>query len=320
FENGKQVRVDSTVADTNIEYPTDSKLLYDCIRVIDREFKEAREVADKKSWRLTSFEQVKEAKSLRYKINNSKNDEGRLPFYNQLLKIAKTIRRDFPSIIEKIEKVLRKSESSALKSSFEQLRNVNFFLGKIIYQTEQRVLNGKIIPSPEKIVSILEPHTDIIVKDRRETQFGHKIFVTSGVSNMVLHCDIPKGNVNDSDMFSGTIEAIKDSFGKYPVKVSADGGFASEENIFASMLLGVKDICFPKRCNMEIKDMVKSEWVYDKLLNWRAGIEAVISFLKRCFGISKSSWSGFDGFKRYVRCGIASYNLLLLARNELMTN
>jgi len=320
FENGKQVRIDSTVTDTNIEHPTDSKLLYDCIRVIDREFKKAREVANKKHWRLTSFEQVKEAKSLRYQINNSKNDEERLPVYNQLLKIAKTIKRDLPSIIEKIKKVLSKTESSSLKSSFEQLGNVNLYLEKIIYQTEQRVLNGKIIPSSEKIVSIFEPHTDIIVKDRRETQFGHKIFVTSGVSNMVLHCDIPKGNANDSDMFLGTIEAIKDSYGKYPTKVSADGGFASEENIFASKLLGVKDVCFPKRCNVEIKDMVKSEWVYEKLLNWRAGIEAVISFLKRCFGLGKSSWSSLNGFKRYVRCGIVGYNLLLLARNELMTN
>jgi len=99
FENCKQVRVDSTVTDSNIEYPTDSKLLYDCIRVIDREFKNARDAANKKHWRLTSFEQVKEVKSLRYQINNSKNDEERLPIYKQLLKIAKPIKRDLPFII-----------------------------------------------------------------------------------------------------------------------------------------------------------------------------------------------------------------------------
>jgi len=221
---------------------------------------------------------------------------------------------------QKIEKVLNKTESLLLKKSFEQLSNVNFYLEKIIYQTEQRVLNGITVPSPKKVVSIFEPHTDIIVKDRRETQFGHKIFLTSGVSSMVLHCDLPRGNPSDKDMFLGTIEAIKDSFERYPAKISADGGFASEENITVAKLLGVKDVCFPKRCNMEIEDMVKSKWVYENLLNWRAGIEAVISFLKRCFGLSKSNWSGFDGFKRYVRCGIASYNLLLLARNELLTN
>jgi IS5 family transposase len=68
---------------------------------------------------------------------------------------------------------------------------------------------------------------------------------------------------------------------------------------------------------MKIEEMVKNEWVYEKLLNWRAGIEAVISFLKRCFGLSKAYWKGFAGFKKCLRCGVASYNLLLLARSEL---
>ena len=72
-----------------------------------------------------------------------------------------------------------------------------------------------------------------------------------------------------------------------------------------------------KKCNMEITEMVKSNWVYEKLINWRAGIEGVISFLKRCFGLSKALWSGFDGFKKAVRCGIVSYNLTVLARMEM---
>ena len=82
-----------------------------------------------------------------------------------------------------------------------------------------------------------------------------------------------------------------------------------------------KDLCFPKKCNMEITQMVKSSWVYEKLINWRAGIEAVISFLKRYFDLSKSSfWSGSDGFKKSVRCGIASYNLVVLVRMEMTAN
>jgi IS5 family transposase len=155
------------------------------------------------------------------------------------------------------------------------------------------------------------------VKDKRETQFGHKIFITSGASNMVLHCEIPRGNPSDSEMFMGTLKALKDSCGRFPLKVSADGGFASIANVEEAKKLGVRDICFPKKCNLEIEEMVKSEWVYKKLLNWRAGIEAVISFLKRCFGLSKANWKGFDGFKKCLRCGVASYNLLLLARHEM---
>jgi transposase, IS5 family len=318
FEDCKIVRVDSTVTDTHIGYPTDSKLLYDCIRVIDREFKRARIFACKKSWRLTSTEQVKTAKSLRYKINNSKNDEQRLPHYKELLKIAKSIKAELPSMIVKIEKVFEKKKKKwHLEKPLEQLQNVDFYLEKVIYQAEKRVIKGQTVPVHKKIVSIFESHTDIIVKDRRDTQFGHKIFVTSGKSNMVLHCDIPRGNPADSEMFLPTLNSLQNSYDMLPRKVSSDGGFASQDNVTESKKMGVKDVCFPKTCNMKITDMVKSSWVYKNLLNWRAGIEAVISFLKRCFGLSRATWSGFTGYKRYIRSGVTAYNLVVLARLEL---
>lgn len=320
FEDCKTVRIDSTVTDTHIGYPTDSKLLYDCIRVIDREFKRARKLVDKQSWRLTSTAQVKDAKSLRYKINNSKNSQERLPHYKLLLKIAKSIYSDLPTMIVRIERICEEQgEDSKLWKPLEQLKNVKYFLEKIIYQTEKRVLKGQTVPADKKVVSIFEPHTDIIVKDRRETQFGHKLFLTSGKSRMILGCDIPTGNPSDSDMFLESLVSLEEAYDVIPRKVSADGGFSSQDNVVMSKALGVKDICFPKTCNMEITDMVKSSWVYKKLLNWRAGVEAVISFLKRCFGLSRATWSGFEGFKQYVRCGVASYNLVTLARLELST-
>ncbi len=318
FEDCKAARVDSTVTSTHIEYPTDSKLLYDCIRVLDREFKQARVLAHKKSWRLTSVHQVKEAKSLRYKINNSKNDDQRLPYYKELFKIAKSIKSGLPSMIVKIEKVYeKKKRKEPLKKSLEQLKEIDSFLEQVIYQAETRVLKNQNVPAHKKIVSIFEPHTDIIVKDRRETQFGHKIFLTSGKSGMVLHCDIPKGNPNDADMFLPTLSALQKNYNRVPRKMSSDGGFSSQKNVMVAKKMGVKDVCFPKTCNMKITDMVKSSWVYKNLLNWRAGIEGIISFLKRCFGLSRATWSGFDGYKQFVRSGIVAYNLVVLARLEL---
>ena len=118
-------------------------------------------------------------------------------------------------------------------------------------------------------------------------------------------------------MFLPTLKSLNKSYDVLPRKVSSDGGFASKENVNVSKEMGVKDVCFPKTCNMKITEMVKSSWVYKNLLNWRAGIEAVISFLKRCFGLSRATWSGFSGYNRYVRCGITSYNLVILARLEL---
>ena len=315
IEDCRHARVDSTVTDTNIHHPTDSSLLYDCIRVINRLFQRLRKMSGKKHWRFSTNKDVKMAKSLRYKINNAKNDDERLPLYEEILKISERLLKDFPVILEKIQKIATKRDR--IKKDYEQLLDIEYLLEKIIYQATKRVIEKRSVPSHKKIVSIFEPHTDIIVKDRRETQFGHKIFITSGRSNMVLHCDIPRGNANDADMFMGTLESLNESYGRYPFKVSADGGFASKSNVEEAKDLGVRDVCFPKRCNMKITEMVKSSWVYDKLLNWRAGIEAVISFLKRCFGMSKANWKGLDGYKKYLRNGIATFNLLTLARHEL---
>ena len=80
---------------------------------------------------------------------------------------------------------------------------------------------------------------------------------------------------------------------------------------------GVKDAVFAKRRSLSILDMAKSNWVYKKLRNFRAGIEAGISTLKRAFGLDRCTWSGWEGFKRYVWSSIVSYNLLALARIRL---
>jgi len=315
IEDCRRARVDSTVTDTNIHHPTDSSLLNDCIRVIDRLFQRLRRKANKKYWRFSTNQDVKTAKGLIYKINNAKNTEERLPLYKELLKIAKRLDRDFPQILDKMEKVVWKKKHC--QKDYEELQRIQPLLAKIIHQTTKRVIKGQTVPSSKKIVSIFEPHTDIIVKDRRETQFGHKIFITSGKSNMVLHCDIPSGNPSDAEMFMGTLDTLNKSYGRYPLKVSADGGFSSKDNVKMAREMGVKDVCFPKKCNMKITDMVKSSWVYKELVNWRAGIEAVISFLKRCFGMRRANWQGFDGYKQYIRNTVASFNLMVLARHEL---
>ncbi len=315
IEDCRQVRVDSTVTDSNIHHPTDSSLLYDCIRVIHRLFKRLKKIFSKKSWRFSTDKDVKMSKSLRYKINNAKNNEERLPLYKELLKIAQRLDCDFQSTLQKIEKAM--GEKKTGKKDYEELKDVQGLLKKIIYQTTTRVIKGQTVPSAKKVVSIFEPHTDIIVKDRRETQFGHKVFITSGVSNMVLKCDIPRGNKNDAELFMSTLDSLNESYGRYPLKISADGGFASRENVDDAHEKGVRDVCFPKKCNLEVTEMVKSSWVYEKLLKWRAGIEAVISFLKRCFGMKMANWHGFDGFKKSVRSSVATFNLITLSRYEM---
>jgi IS5 family transposase len=113
------------------------------------------------------------------------------------------------------------------------------------------------------------------------------------------------------------LERHKEQHGRMPRQVSADGGFASKDNLAFAKGHGVKDAAFAKKRGLSVLDMAKSAWVYKVLRNFRAGIEAGISTLKRAFGLDRCTWKGWEGFGRYVWSSVVSYNLLVLARIKL---
>ena len=161
--------------------------------------------------------------------------------------------------------------------------------------------------------SYFEDHTDIVVKGRRDTEYGHKVFLAGGASTMILGCCIVRGNPADSDQYQRLLENHQQQYGRMLRQVTADGGFASKQNLAFAGENGVKNAVFAKKRGLSILDMAKSGWVYKKLRNFRAGIESGISALKRTFGLDRCTWSGWKGFKRYVLSAVVSYNLLVIA-------
>ena len=196
----------------------------------------------------------------------------------------------------------------------EELERVLELFDQVVDQTRRRVIDGEKVPAREKLFSIFECHTDIIEKGNRETVYGHKLFLTTGKSGLILDCVVERGNPADSTMFLPLMDRQKDIFKRPPRQAAADGGFASVDNLDKAKARGIKDVCFSKRKGLAILDMVKSKWVYKQLRNFRAGIEAGISTLKRAFGLSRCTWTGWGGFRRYVGSAVASFNLLMLAR------
>jgi IS5 family transposase len=199
----------------------------------------------------------------------------------------------------------------------EELRHYVKLAKRVIDQAERRIVHQEQVPASEKIVSVFEPHADIIIKDRRETLYGHKICLTSGASGLVTDVVIEEGNPGDSTLAVKMIERQRDLYGKPPRQVSFDGGFASRNNLTELKALGVQDVAFTKRVGLAITEMVKSSWVYRRLQNFRAGIEGIISFVKRGFGLDRCGWSGFASFKAYVHGSVLACNLLVLARHLL---
>jgi len=102
-----------------------------------------------------------------------------------------------------------------------------------------------------------------------------------------------------------------------PLKAAFDGGFASKANLSQIKELGVRDVAFRKKRGLDISEMAKSTWVYKRLCDFRAGIEGMISFLKRCFGLRRCNWQGYESFKSYAWSSVISANLLLMARHML---
>lgn len=311
-ETGKKVRSDCTVVESNIHHPTDSSLLWDCVRVLARLMGDAQE-----SFGIRFSDHSRRAKRRAIGISNAKAEADRLHLYKDLIKVTdKTLGQ-----VEPVAKQLDAVETGDLMAMLKaqavaaQLRHYAALTGTVISQTERRVLRGDSVPAAEKLVSIFEPHTDIIVKDRRETLYGHKICLTAGASGLVTDVVVEQGNPADSTLAVRTVERHRALFGSVPRQVAFDGGFASRSNLTQIKALGVKDVAFSKGRGLAITEMVKSSWVYRRLRDFRAGAEGIISFLKRGFDLTRCRWSGLPSFKAYVSASVLSCNLLIVARH-----
>ena len=253
-ENGKMMRLDSTVTEAPIHAPADSLLLGDGMRVMVRLLRRADALA--------------------------------------------------PGLGTGVEAELWQAET----------RHYAALIESIIAQAERRVLSGEQVAAGDKLVSLFEPHADIIVKGRRDVQYGHKLNLSTGKSGMILDLVIEAGNPADAERFKPMLDRHITLYGRPPRQTAVDGGYASSDNLAYAKAKGVEDAAFHKKRGLNIEDMVRSRWVYRKLRNFRAGVEANISCLKRAYGLARCTWKGLDHFKAYVWSSVLAYNLALFAR------
>jgi IS5 family transposase len=299
--------VDSTVVETNVHAPTDSSLLWDGVRVLTRLLGRADEHF---GFRLC-VDHTRRAKRRMLAIQNTGNKAKRTAAYRDLLKVAGKSVGYGQRAIKHLE-----GNTGAQRLAGE-IAHYTELLRRVITQTRRRVLDGERVPASEKLTSLFEPHTDIIVKDRRETLYGHKVFVTAGASGLILDCVVEAGNPADSTMALPMLERQNVLYGRPPRQAAMDGGFASKENLIHAKELGIEDVCFQKKRGLKVSEMTRSSWVYKRLRDFRAGIEGLISFLKRAFGLDRCTWRGAESFATYVQASVLTANLLTLARHLL---
>ena len=308
-ENGNKIRIDSTVTEADIHYPSDNTLLWDSVRIIVRLLQSAENLEGAPI--INYCNRMRKAKRLSLLIRTVK-EKKRRKCYRELVKIT----REELNYLRNAKSQL--SGSNLMNSTYDawvaEVIHYDLLITKIIDQTESRVFARKSVPSTKKVVSLFEDHTDIIVRSNREVKFGHKLNLTTGKTGLILDAVVEKGNPADSKRLIPMLERQINIYGVAPDKASVDGGYASKDNLLAAKQLGIKDMAFHKKRGLDIEEMVKSKWVYKQLRNFRAGIEGNISCLKRAYGLTRCIWKGWEKFKSYVWSSIVSYNLSLLTK------
>ena len=184
-------------------------------------------------------------------------------------------------------------------------------MSQVYSMTYQKEIEGEAVPNDKKVFSIYEPHTDIIVKGSREIKFGHKVNIGTGKSNLILTCEVLKGNPSDSTLYQDTINKLVDSYDKVPRDSATDGGYASKANAQYAQEKGIVNIVFNKIVG-SLKNIVSSKNMETRLKKWRSGIEANISNLIRGFNLKRCNWKGLEHFKSKVWWSVIAYNIRVM--------
>ena len=310
IEDLSQFRQDSTAIETNIHYPTNSSLVWDCIKEAHRLLEQLREEVSG----LQIKDYRKAAKRNHFQINVTKNAEKRVILFQKQLK-------QFSLSIEQVTKVIKKKSDYCVSAKVavltEALEHLLERMGTVYHMTWRHEIEKEKVPVEEKLFSIYEEHTDIIVKGGREATFGHKVNIGTGKSNLILTCEVVEGNRSDKELYQGAIKQVKKDYQKTPKSSVTDGGYASLANLEWAREQGIVNIVFNKIVG-SIKNVATSIRVENKLKRWRAGIEAVISNLKRGFNISRCVWKGLEHFKQKVLWSVIGYNIRVLTASFLV--
>jgi IS5 family transposase len=308
LESGGTVRIDSTVSAALMHQPSDSTLLWDAVRVMTRLLRRAGRLPEAPAMRWRDRRRL--AKKRARAIDYSRGKAKKRVLYRELIAAVQATRAELQTVAEGLPETVGMAA--------ERWRaGVNHYLpliARIIDQSERRVLKGEAVPAGEKLVSLFEPHADIIVKGGREVQYGHKLNLATGKSGLILDVVVEAGNPADAERFLPMLDRQIARRGAPPRQTAADGGYASRDNLKQAKARGVQDVAFHKKCGIAVADMVKSQWVYRRLRNFRAGIEAGISVFKRAYGGARCTWRGLDHFKAYIWSAVVAHNLMLFAR------
>jgi transposase, IS5 family len=317
---GRRMRVDTTVTETNIHYPTDSSLLADGVRVLTRTMKKITKIAGQVGGKLRDRSRSVKLRVLdiaRAARARGSQSSGRLrENYRKLLESTSRVvgqaRQFSKEIVDGVKRSKNTLKQLMLEGLRQQIDTMVPRVKQVMKQTRARIFRGD-TRSEGKIFSLFEPSTEIIRKGKaaKPNEFGKMIKLQEAENQIVIDYEVYDKRPNDADLLVPAIELHQAKLGRAPHLVAADAAFYSNKNEKAAKVRGVKRVCVPNRStkDAERKREQKKRW-FRNGQKWRTGCEGRISVAKRRHGLNRCRYKGDDGMKRWVGFGVIADNLI----------
>jgi IS5 family transposase len=317
---GRRMRVDTTVVETNIHYPTDSTLLGDGARVLTRTMKKITKIVGAVGTKLRDRSRSVKLRLLEIgRIARTKgplNRDRLRQRYRRLLDTTSRVVGQAKRFSKEISVGVKRSSNALQQIALEGLRaeldRMVPLVRRVMYQSRARIFHGN-THVEGKILSLFEPSTEIIRKGKagKPNEFGKIAKLQEAENQIIVDYEVYARRPNDSDLLIPAIAAHQAKLGRVPRLVAADAAFYSGRNEAAAKAMGVKRVCIPNRStkSLERKREQKKRW-FRNGQKWRTGSEGRISVVKRRNGLSRCRYKGYDGMQRWVGLGIISDNLL----------
>ena len=320
---GRRMRVDTTVVETNIHYPTDASLLGDGVRVLTRTMKKIE--------RLTAAgaklrDRMRSARRCLVHIGRAsrsfRTDQGKERLsqcYGRLLTITSRAVGQAKRFVREVQNGIKAGTSvitqAAIEAHSDYLQTMIPRVQQVMRQTRQRLFQGN-TRAPGKLVSLFEPHTEIIRKGKasKPTEFGKMVKIQEAEQQIVTHYEVYDERPSDTDLLVPAIDVHLQQFGRPPRLITADAGFFSMRNEVDARERGVKRVAIPNlgTKSTERRALQKKRW-FRNAQKWRTGCEGRISLLKRRHGLNRCRYKGPAGMKRWVGLGVIADNLINIA-------
>jgi transposase, IS5 family len=321
LEDGSKLRVDTTVVQTDIHHPTDNTLLWDVVRVVTRLVDQLAKALERR--RFKGFCNRTRAARRRMqeiqRMTSRQRQERQTNVYRALIAIA-------DEIVGSARRVLRDTGKASGKNVFADLAVAGFreeiehYCGlgtRVINQARRRILDGEQVANSEKVYSIFEPHTDLIMRGKVRTpvEFGHKVFLAESAKGLITQYKVLSGNPLDAIHVAPSLKCHKKAFGHAPELYGADRGFFSEQNLASCARSGVTLVCIPQRGGKKVpeREAFEKSVAFKKGQRFRAGIEGRISVLSRGRGMKRCLAEGSERFELWVGAAVLANNLMVIA-------